>query len=64
MLLKLRYLETNKDIGDKYVQLNADYRALVKKYDQEVRCSVQSRALFRAINCCSESNAVQVQLCS
>ena len=58
---RMRYLEADKkDIGDKYIQLNADYRALVKKYDQEVRCSLQSRALFRATNLCSESNAVQV----
>ena len=52
MLLKLKYLETDKDIGDKYVQLSADYRALVRKYDQQVRCILQSRALFRASDFC------------
>ena len=38
MRQRLRYLEADKkDVSDKYVQLNADYRALVRKYDQEVR---------------------------
>ena len=38
MRQKLGFIETDqRDVADKYVQLNADYRTLVRKYDLEVK---------------------------